>query len=493
MRLLAASYSVLLGHLITASQAQMPGNVYRPIFDNTLTPMIRNTPPGVLYADKVGAMPSTLYSSTPHTINCPNALSNLQLSPPPRCISTNAATYPPSSNQDIYSNREQKSSRLVTHMITFFGHFLSLDLGDLPINLTDTANLDLPAGDNAFPESLTTNGTLFFGRAQYQLGSDGYRQAFNNATFGLDGSAIYGSISSVSQTLRWANMRGKLRMTSLNNTEALPIKLNGTYLLGASPARSMNIFTMAIQVIWMREHNRICDELYVIHKDTWSEETYYQEARRRVIALIQKITYTEYLGTVLGRWVSQDREIFKNSTPSTDNFFIGTTFRYGHSELSDTYRLVDTQGVYLKDFGLREIVDLSLIERIPLELLIRSAASQIQEEVDIYFPSMSMNYTNTKGSSYDIPAFDIQRGRDLGILRYNDARAAFGLSRKASFEDISSVPDVQNRLKMMYGTVDRVESYMGGLEENKIPGSLFGELLCASLEIQFVKIRKLDE
>lgn len=47
-------------------------------------------------------------------------------------------------------------------------------------------------------------------------------------------------------------------------------------------------------VIFLREHNRRCNELYEIHGDSWSDETYFQEARKWVIALLQKITYYEY-------------------------------------------------------------------------------------------------------------------------------------------------------------------------------------------------------
>jgi hypothetical protein len=49
-----------------------------------------------------------------------------------------------------------------------------------------------------------------------------------------------------------------------------------------------------IYIVFLREHNRRCDELYAIHQDEWDDEMYFQEARRWVIALIQKITFREY-------------------------------------------------------------------------------------------------------------------------------------------------------------------------------------------------------
>ncbi|CAG8848967.1 33987_t:CDS:2, partial [Racocetra persica] len=85
-----------------------------------------------------------------------------------------------------------------------------------------------------------------------------------------------------------------------------------TLRLRAGMFSQANVF----YVIFLREHNRRCDELYAIHGDSWNDETYFQEARRWVIALLQKITYYEY-GTPL--------PVYKGYNPSLkpviDTFF----------------------------------------------------------------------------------------------------------------------------------------------------------------------------
>ena len=54
-----------------------------------------------------------------------------------------------------------------------------------------------------------------------------------------------------------------------------------------------------MHTLWVREHNRIARALRRINP-FWSDERLYQEARQIVGALIQKITYVDYLPKILG-------------------------------------------------------------------------------------------------------------------------------------------------------------------------------------------------
>ena len=49
-----------------------------------------------------------------------------------------------------------------------------------------------------------------------------------------------------------------------------------------------NTILFSLHTIFVREHNRWCSILKQTHSD-WNDETLYQEARRRVIALWQKV------------------------------------------------------------------------------------------------------------------------------------------------------------------------------------------------------------
>ena len=61
-----------------------------------------------------------------------------------------------------------------------------------------------------------------------------------------------------------------------------------------------------MHTIWLREHNRIEEILHSINKH-WNGEQLFQEARKVIGAMIQHITYSEFLprvlgGTIISQW-----------------------------------------------------------------------------------------------------------------------------------------------------------------------------------------------
>ena len=71
-------------------------------------------------------------------------------------------------------------------------------------------------------------------------------------------------------------------------------------------------------------------------------------------------------------------------------------------------------------------------------------------------------------------------------------REQLGFPKATGFQDISSNPDIQDRLEQAYGNVDSIDVWVGGLAEDPVLGSHLGELFHFIVKMQFEALRDGD-
>ena len=75
----------------------------------------------------------------------------------------------------------------------------------------------------------------------------------------------------------------------------------------------------------------------------------------------------------------------------------------------------------------------------------------------------------------DMAAIDIMRDRERGVPRYNRFRELLGKKRVTSFEEITSIPDVAEKMREIYKDVDRVDLLVGLMSEDLPEGFGFSD------------------
>lgn len=103
---------------------------------------------------------------------------------------------------------------------------------------------------------------------------------------------------------------------------------------------NQNAQLAVLQNVFVREHNRVANELQKLHPP-WDDETLYQETRRIVIAEFQHITYKEWLPKFVGERFMLLNKLYPKTegyskyderiNPMTINSFSAAAYRVGHS------------------------------------------------------------------------------------------------------------------------------------------------------------------
>jgi hypothetical protein len=109
-------------------------------------------------------------------------------------------------------------------------------------------------------------------------------------------------------------------------------KLLDSYLL--SP------ITSSIYVVFVREHNRKA-RLIKLENSSLSDEQIFQRSKKWLIAIIQRITYEQYLPALLGQPLPKYMGYDASVNPNTDIFFAKVGYKFGYSSLNPVITRLD--------------------------------------------------------------------------------------------------------------------------------------------------------
>jgi peroxidase len=386
----------------------------------------------------------------------------------------------------------------------FIDHDLSLsDVGSVNMSIP------IPTGDPIFDPSSTGTATMGFTRSLFDpaTGTTNPRQQINTLTAYIDGSMVYGSDPTRANTLR-SFSGGHLATSAGNlmplNTTGLPNGTGGNpftnqFYLAGDVRSNEQIGLTAVHTLFLREHNRLADAIAAANP-TWTDEQIYQKARKITGAEIQAITYQEFLPALLGSSAPGLASTYNaNVNAGVATEFSTAFFRVGHTMLSPNLLRIQNDGtpapggpVALRDTFF-QMQNLSSPNQ--LEYILKGLATQQQQQVDIHIVDDVRNFLFGEplpNQGFDLAALNIQRGRDHGLPDYNALRVAYGLSAVTSFDQITNDPTLAAALQSLYGDVNNIDPWVGGLAETPLGTSHVGPLITAALIDQFTRARDGD-
>ncbi|MCB0533403.1 MAG: T9SS type A sorting domain-containing protein [Lewinellaceae bacterium] len=399
-----------------------------------------------------------------------------------------------------------------------WGQFIDHDITLVPDHPTEAMPIAVPPFDYFFDPNGTGTVQIDMFRSLYDPSTGtnpgNPRRFFNKISAFIDGSGIYGSDFNRASWLRMYS-RGKLKLSDgkllpFNTVTgeyaapldqqapsmAMPLPFVQKWFIAGDVRANENPFLLAMHTLFAREHNRLCAKL-LAENPSWADGELYEEARRRVGALIQAITYEEWLPT-LGVHLAPYTGYKPDVNPGIENIFSAAAYRYGHSTINSVLIRMDNAGNYMPQGNvlLRDAFfnPSATTEVGGIEPYLMGMSTVVEQDFDCKVIDDLRNFLfgPPGAGGLDLVALNIQRGRDRGLADYNTVRTDYGLAPRNAFSEITADPLMNMSLQNLYQDVNAIDPWVGMLSEDHMPDALFGPTAMTIISRQFTALRDGD-
>lgn len=343
------------------------------------------------------------------------------------------------------------------------------------------------------------------------LGTNPLDRRKNTSTHQIDMCQIYGRSRQVTDILR-SNKDGKLRCEEIDGNifpprlfdafgnikpefKQLPHVLSGqvrnelarranaqnryrNYFASGLAQGNATFGNAALNTLFLREHNQICDELRMQDvSEQWDDERLFQTARMIIILLEIKIVVCEYINHISAP-PDTDNTKPKRRVFTLDHEFAEDEPWYRTNHMALEFNLLyrwhclvpKTVRVGKDSYKLADILSYNdpLVEN-GLNGVLMSASRQRIDQAGLFStPSLLL------GAEYAA----LKMSRDYRVQPFNQYRREFGLEPLSSFAELSNCETVVDRLYSLYGgNIDNLDFLIGLYAEKPVEGQLFGSLM----------------
>lgn len=401
-----------------------------------------------------------------------------------------------------------------------WGQFIDHDVNLNDDNATEPFDITVPVCEPLFDPNCTGTVTIRMFRSKSDIGTGtgpgNPRQTINEITSFIDGSGVYGSDEDRADWLR-TFVDGKMKMSAegllpwntIDGQFESPADPAAPFMVTDGPQIPLKYFVggdirvneqpglIGFHTLFVREHNRLCDELKVANPG-WNDEELFQRARKIVGALIQVVTYEEFLPNI-GIQIAPYTAYDNNVDPGIMNTFSAASYRFGHTMVNGRLVRFEENGddwvfgaVDLRDGFFNPVI---MKDEGGIEPFLRGLAAQQHQLVDPLIMDDIRNFLfgPPGAGGIDLLSVNLARARERGLPDYNTIRVDLGLPAHVDFNGLTSDPVLASDLATVYdNNINDIDPWIGFMSEDHLSGSIVGEGLNRILGMQFEALRDGD-